>query len=112
MISSPITPLHSAGSAQSSTEPSAAVGGSFASELAASERASCVDVLRSEPPTDVLEQVAAAAGVHEQLGREDREVRFSLLEPHGVRIELLEADGARTLSAAQALELGRGSSLE
>jgi hypothetical protein len=113
-MSSPITPLQSPLGEHSSNASSIAparAGGSFSTELAASERASAVEVLRAGPPPEVIAQMASAAGVHEQLQREGRELRFLLPETHGrVRIELFDADlgAASTISGAEALEIAAG----
>jgi hypothetical protein len=113
-MSSPITPLQSPLGEHSSTVPStvsARAAGSFSSELAASERASAVEVLRAGPPAEVLAQMAAAARNYDQLQQEGRELRFSLPDGDGrVKIELHDtALGATDVSGAQALDIVAGS---
>ena len=111
-MSSPITPLQSVGHS-STVAPMAATRavGSFSTELAASERASAVEVLRGGPPADLIAQMDAAGSIHEQMQQEGRELRFSLPDGGGrVRIELLDATlgTTTTVSGAQALDIAAG----
>jgi hypothetical protein len=89
-------------------------GGTFASELEASERAGTVEVQRSAPPLEVLDQMAAAARVHDQMQQEGRELRFSVDgSVAGVAIELhdAETDTTTALTSAQALDIAAGKPL-
>jgi len=112
-MSSQITPLQSVGhSSNVSPLPTASAAGSFASELAISERAGAVEVLRGGPPADVLAQMANAGDIHDRLQQEGRELRFSLPEAGGrVTIELLDSTlaTATMVSGVEALEIAAGS---
>ncbi len=111
-MSSQITPLQSAGQSSTVSPLASAPGaGSFASELASSERAGAVEVLRGGPPADVVAQIAAAGDIHERLQQEGRELRFSLPEAGGrVTIELLDSTllSSTAVSGVEALDIAAG----
>jgi hypothetical protein len=62
----------------------------------------------------VLEQIAAAAGIDEELRERGHQVRFSTAEDGSRSIELQDCYGnpVRVLSIAEALELAAGKPLE
>ncbi|MCW3019708.1 MAG: hypothetical protein JWN10_2016 [Solirubrobacterales bacterium] len=69
---------------------------------------------RGGPPPYVLEQIAAAGRIDEELRDGGRQLRFLTAEDGRTRIELQDRDGNphRTLSVAEALELAAGRPLE
>jgi hypothetical protein len=84
--------------------------GTFASELAADETQLAVIASRGGPPPEVLEQIAAAATIEEQLRENGQQLRFSTTDGGRTRIELQDRDGntLRGVSTAEALELAAG----
>ncbi len=88
--------------------------GTFASELAAGETQLAVIASRGGPPPEVLDQIAAAATIEEQLRESGRQLRFSATDAGRTRIELQDRDGntLRVVSTAEALELAVGKPLE
>jgi hypothetical protein len=94
----------------------------FESELAASDR-----VLWSKaggaaegladggvPPTEVLDQIAAAGRISRQLGESGHELRFSEGEGGRVKVELADSEGntVKSMSVSEALEIAAGKPLE
>jgi hypothetical protein len=119
-MSSPILPIwgpsgppgHSASAP--TADGGASDGGAFLAALAASERMPTIEASRGGPPPEVLDQIAAAAGRNEQLRASGRELRFCADEQSGrVTIELRDrqAGTARTISAAEALDIAAGKAL-
>jgi len=117
-MSSPILPIKGPSGPSSATPsagPAAAEVGAFASELAASESTFALAVSRGGPPPEVLEQIAAAGTIDEQLRASGHQLRFTSAEPGGrTRIEIHDRAGnaVRTLSAAEAVELAAGKPLD
>lgn len=117
-MNSPITPLQSpqgphrlAVAADSAARDAPA----FALELASSEGAGAIEVMRAEPPAEVFSQIAAAGRMHDRLQQEGRELRFSLDGPDAsLQIEMhdLESGGATTVSSAEAIDIAAGRPLE
>jgi hypothetical protein len=67
------------------------------------------------PPHEVLEEMARAAQIHDELSSQGRELRFARDAQSGrTRIEVRDRRGnvLRTLSPAQALEVAAGAPLE
>jgi len=66
---------------------------------------------RGAPPPQVLDAIAAAGGIHEQLRERGRHLRFFTAEPgEGARLEIHDDDGnlVRTVSMTEAVELAAG----
>lgn len=65
------------------------------------------------PPADVLDAIAVAAAVYEQLAMEEREVRFELDDGGKVTAQLRDLSGRTlaTLSAGDVIDLAAGGSL-
>jgi Tol biopolymer transport system component len=87
----------------------------FASELARDEQTWAIDVSRATPPREVLEQMAAADSIRQELLEDGREIAFT--SDAGERlgaIELrgLDGDPIRTLTAAQAVGIAVGGPVE
>jgi uncharacterized FlaG/YvyC family protein len=69
----------------------------------------------SSPPEEVLEEMARAAQIHEELASTGRELRFTRDERSGrTKIEVRDREGhvLRTISHAQALEVAAGAPLD
>jgi hypothetical protein len=116
-MSSPILPINGP-SGLSRVTPSADAGaeeiGVFVSELAAGETALALAASRGGPPAEVLDQIAAAGRIEEQLREGGHQLRFSAAaQGERTRIEIHDRDGnpVRTLSTAEALELAAGKPL-
>lgn len=121
-MSSPILPIQGpAGpSNEASTAPSGATPsggpevvdrGAFASELQASEGTLAVAAGSAGPPPEVLEHLAGAARIEEQLRASGRRLHFASTAPgERTRIEIHDRDGdaVRLLSVAEALEIAAG----
>jgi hypothetical protein len=74
-----------------------------------------LDTLASNPPREVLDQMAAAAQTHESLRAQGRELRFSRDGQSGrTTIEVRDRSGRvlKTISPSQALEIAAGAPLE
>lgn len=113
-MSSPIMPIRGprAPSEPTSSPPSDAINvAAFVAELAASERSLRIEAARSGPPPEVLEQMAAAGRIGEQMRERGAEVRFSFSETGRVKVELDDGDAVRTLSTAEVFDLAAGKSL-
>jgi hypothetical protein len=112
-MSSPVTPIEAhLGSATPPPSPEDGDAGRFLSRLGSSEDEISIKAIHSEPPAEVLEEVAAAAELHTEMLEDGREVRF-LNSPEGkpVRIELHDRSGLlETLMVAEAMELIVGAS--
>jgi hypothetical protein len=70
---------------------------------------------RGGPPPELLEQIAVAGAIEEQLRESGQQLRFSLLAGGDrTRIELVDRDGntVRSLSTAEALEVAAGKPLQ
>jgi hypothetical protein len=88
--------------------------GTFIEQLAAGVSALEIDASRVGPPPEVLDQVAVAGRIGEQLREAGHELRFFPSSEGGrVRIEVHDRDGNTlgTLSPTAALELAAGSPL-
>jgi hypothetical protein len=68
----------------------------------------------SAPPAEVLDAIGAAAGRHDELLAQGRELRFEPAPDGGVRIELLDGDGniLRTVAPSEALDIATGRDVE
>jgi hypothetical protein len=114
-MSSPIQPISGRAEAPAqSSFPAATVGeaGDFLSQLTAVQR---IEASRGTPPHEVLDQIAAAADVHDRLRAGGAELRFERTASGGrVRIDLHSAGPGtpRTISAAEALEILAGKTAE
>jgi len=84
------------------------------SELTESDAPRPVIASRGGPPPELLEQIAAAGLVEEELRSSGHRLRFSSLPGGRTKIELCDGDGSalRTLSAAEALEIVAGKPLD
>jgi hypothetical protein len=105
-MSSPTRPMTEPGPAAGQTLPP-----ELAFELARDEGASAVEVSRTVPPAEVLEQVALADTIGQMLREQDRELTFSLSPDNRLLgIELCDSSGAflRAVSAAEAMEIAVG----
>jgi uncharacterized FlaG/YvyC family protein len=74
-----------------------------------------VDTLPASPPQQVLDEMAAAARVHETLRSSGRELHFSHDAASGrITIEVRDRAGQvlRTISPAEALDVAAGKPLE
>lgn len=117
-MSSPILPIKGL-SGPSTDMPSAAASaeeiGALVSEITASERPRAFVASRGGPPLELLDEVAAAGHIEEQLRERGYRLRF-FTQPRGqrTRIELCDRHGntVRTLSTAEALEIAAGKPLE
>jgi hypothetical protein len=99
-------PVDLAATASSADDVSALV-----SELTDSEATFAPLASRGAPPPHVLEEIAAAAAVHEQLRERGRHMRFFTATPgEHARLEIRDDDGklVRTVSIAEAVELAAG----
>jgi hypothetical protein len=116
-MSSPILPIEgnlSPSITETPADTSAEHIGAFASGLAAGSTPLDVVASRGGPPPYVLEQIAAAASIDEELRDSGHQVRFSTAEDGSRSIELQDRDGnpVRALSIAEALEVAAGKPLE
>jgi hypothetical protein len=83
----------------------------FVSELAASEGMLTLAASRSAPPPEVLDQIAAAARIDEQLRESGQQLHFSPAEPGerpGIEIHDRQGNAVRTLTVAEAVEIAAG----
>jgi hypothetical protein len=85
----------------------------FVSELSASDHALAIAAGRSGPPAEVLDQIAAAGRIGEQLREDGTHVRFSTGRDQRVAVELLDtkSDTVSKLTIAETLELAAGKPL-
>jgi hypothetical protein len=84
------------------------------SELAARDTRFELIASRGGPPREVLEQIAAAARIHDELRDSGQQLHFlSAAAGERTRIELHDSDGnaVRTLSTVEAFELAAGAAL-
>lgn len=113
-MSSPILPIK-APTDMPSVAASAEEIGALVSEIKASERPRAFVASRGGPPAELLDEVAAAGHIEQQLRERGYRLRF-LAQPHGqrTRIELCDADGniVKSISTAEAFELAAGKPLE
>jgi hypothetical protein len=107
-----------AGGASTAAGPHASTGigdvGAFIAQLAAGVSALSIEAGRGGPPPEVLDQIAVAGRIGEQLREAGHELRFFAPSAGGrVRIEIHDRDGNAlgTLSPAAALALAAGSPL-
>ena len=99
-------PLDLATAASSADDVSA-----FVSELTQSEATFAPLASRGAPPPQVLDEIAAAAGVHEQLRESGCHVRFfTAAAGERARLEIRDDDGnvVRSVSMTEAVELAAG----
>lgn len=116
-MSSPILPItdltgRPTDTPQSST--SAEDIGGIVSALSVGEFPQTLIASRGGPPPELLEQIAVAGAIEEQLRESGQHLRFSLAATgERTRIELIDQDGnaMRSLSTAEALELAAGKPL-
>jgi hypothetical protein len=88
--------------------------GVVVSALSADEYPLTLIASRGGPPPELLEQIAVAGAIEEQLRESGRQLRFSLdVDGERTRIELVDCDGnaMRRLSTAEALEVAAGKPL-
>lgn len=88
--------------------------GVIVSALSAEEYPLPLIASRGGPPPELLEQIAIAGAIEEQLRESGRQLRFSLLtNGERTRIELVDRDGnaMRSLSTTEALEVAAGKPL-
>jgi hypothetical protein len=88
--------------------------GVIVSALNAREYPPTLIASRGGPPPELLEQIAVAGAIEEQLRESGHQLRFSLAASgERTSIELIDRDGnaTRSLSAAEALELAAGKPL-
>jgi hypothetical protein len=116
-MSSPILPIEGPSGPYSPTSTASQAGAdadAFRSVLAASERTLAIEVARSGPAPEVLEQIAAAGRIYDELRESGRELRFHVGQDGRVTIDLAdtEKNTVRTVSVAEALEITAGKSLE
>ena len=84
---------------------------SLGEELARSEGPHHVEVMRSSPPEEVLEQMAHADAIHTRLRERGLQVGFALsADSASLQIELRDSAGRllRTLSAGEAVAFATG----
>jgi hypothetical protein len=87
----------------------------FVSELASSERSLAIEAAQGgSPPAEVLDQIAAAGRIEEQLRESGNQLRFSAGHGPRVTIELLstETNTVRAISAVEAIQIAAGGPLE
>jgi hypothetical protein len=116
-MSSPIIPIEGPLDPHTTTTMVAADAeriGTFAAELAESETQLAVIARRGGPPPEVLDQIATAAAIEEQLRESGYQLRFAGADGGRTRIELHDRDGnvVRSVSTAEALELAAGKPLD
>jgi hypothetical protein len=116
-MSSPILPITDFSGCPTDTPnvPAAAEDiGVIVSALSADEYPLTLIASRGGPPPELLEQIAVAGAIEEQLRESGRRLRFSLhADGERTRIELVDCDGnaMRRLSTAEALEVAAGKPL-
>jgi hypothetical protein len=76
--------------------------------------AASVDAIPSSPPPEVLEQMAQAHRVYEQLAADGKSLHFGHDQAGRATVEMRDSSGAplRTLSLSEALDLAAGESPE
>jgi hypothetical protein len=116
-MSSPILPITDLSGYPTDT-PQAPIAaediGGIVSALSAGEYPLTLIASRGGPPPELLEQIAVAGALEEQLRESGRQLRFTpLAGGERTRIELVDCDGnaMRTLSTAEALEMAAGKPL-
>lgn len=115
-MSSPILPI--TGPLGPAAPPSSAVAGdiaAFVSELDASQRALTVEAGRGGPPQEVLDQMAGADAIHQQLLQGGREPRFTLDGPGRsptVALHDRETGASRPMTVAETAALAVGEPAE
>jgi hypothetical protein len=90
-------------------------GSPLPGELVSGEDARSIDLTRSGPPAEVLEQMARADAINTRLRESGRELSFALsADGCSLQIELRDTSGnlLRLLSAAEAVEIAGGAELE
>ncbi len=113
-MSSPIMPIRDPRIPAEPTPPAAGEApdlSAFVEQLAASERSLSVEDTRGGPPPELLEQMAAAREIGEQMRQEGREVRFSFSEAGRVEVALHDGAHVRPLSATEVVDLAAGKPL-
>ncbi len=114
-MSSPITPPQAAQPVLATGAPTPLAASPGAAGPVTVTPAVSLDTLPASPPREVLDQMASAAQVHDELSSQGRELRFARDAQSGrTRIEVRDRHGnvLRTLSPAQALEVAAGAPLE
>ncbi|MGD0452447.1 MAG: hypothetical protein ABSB69_02515 [Solirubrobacteraceae bacterium] len=113
-MSSPILPIKGPpdlSRAAPSAGSDAADVSAFVLELAASEATLSPIASRGAPPPRVLDQIAAAARIHDELRESGHQLRFLAAaagERPRIEIHDLEGNAVKTLSPAEAFELAAG----
>jgi hypothetical protein len=116
-MSSPILPITDISGCPTDTPQVPTVAediGVVVSTLSAREYPLTLIASRGGPPPELLEQIAVAGAIEEQLRESGRQLRFSLqVNGERTRIELVDCDGnvMRRLSTAEALEVAAGKPL-
>jgi hypothetical protein len=98
-----------------SIDPARAAIGALACELASAEGGARIDITRSSPPEEVLEQMARADAINDRLREQGYQIGFALsADGRCLQIELRDTCGKllRMLSAEEAVELATGGPLE
>jgi hypothetical protein len=117
-MSSPITPAPGPAAAQPAPPTTAATASAplqGAGAPATLQPAVSLQTIPASPPQEVLDQMASAAQIHDELSSQGRELRFARDAQSGrTRIEVRDRGGnvLRTISPAQALEVAAGAPLE
>jgi hypothetical protein len=85
----------------------------FKAEFAAVDRMLASDAPDGEPPSEVLEQIAATGRISRRLHESGHELRFIEGSGGRVMVELQDCEGktVRTMKIAEALELAAGKPL-
>jgi hypothetical protein len=115
-MSSPIMPIQGPVGPASPTSTRRVAGGdmnAFVAELTSSDRDLRIEAALNGPPPDVLDQIATAGRIHDQLRESGHEVRFSSDEDGRPAIELHDRGGntVRTMSIAEVLDVTAGKPL-
>jgi hypothetical protein len=114
-MSSPITPPQAAQPVFSTGGSALLAASTGAAGPATVAAAVSLDTLPTSPPQEMLDQMASAMQIHDQLSSQGRELRFARDAQSGrTRIEVRDRGGnvLRTISPAQALEVAAGAPLE
>lgn len=114
-MSSPILPIEGP-FGPSSTMPSEDADGergALVSELEAGETTPELVASRGAPPPELLDQIAAAVSIYEQLRDRGYQLRFTTVPDGSTKIEVHDREGSavKTLSAIEACEVAAGTPL-
>jgi secreted protein with Ig-like and vWFA domain len=117
-MSSPILPITGPLGRPSQTSPLSSRGADFAaimSTLSSSSHEPDIEAARGGPPPELLEQMAGADQINQQLRESGRQLRFATVEDGpGATVELqdLEGNTLRGISVAEAVEIAAGKPVE